>query len=291
MPTAATRCTPPTANWKERAAEWQPAPARNTQAHDFVEIVDGRQSPLGWSEPGYDDGDWSSATVLGGAATPPFTALYAQRTWIAEEEMAPASVRTLANGAVVVDYGKIIAGRPTVAFRHGQSGRLVAMHVGYLLDPDGQVSTTHGTQGTDLSFTYIQRDGAQQFVAYTYNAFRYLQVTAPGEPLPGEAVTVLARHTAMPDGEAATFTSSDKTLDAVWSLCTHSCLYVSHEQFVDSPTRQKGQFTCDATNESQAIMRAWGDRTSRGRGCGTSPAPRRGSGRQDRSPSSTRAAQ
>ncbi len=246
-------------DWKERAAEWQPAPPRNTQAHDFVEIVDGRQSPLGWSEPGYDDGDWSSTTVLGGAATPPFTALYAQRTWIDEHEMAPASVRTLANGASWSTSARSSpAGRrwPSVTV---QSGRLVAMHVGYLLDPDGQVSTTHGTQGTDLSFTYIQRDGAQQFVAYTYNAFRYLQVTAPGEPLSAEAVTVLARHTAMPDGEAATFTSSDKTLDAVWSLCTHSCLYVSHEQFVDSPTRQKGQFTCDATNESQAIMRAWGD--------------------------------
>ena len=83
----------------------------------------------------------------------------------------------------------------------------------------------------------------------------------------------------MPDGEAATFTSSDKTLDAVWSLCTHSCLYVSHEQFVDSPTRQKGQFTCDATNESQAIMRGLGRHEPvAGRGCGTSPAPRRGSG-------------
>jgi alpha-L-rhamnosidase len=246
-------------HWKERAAEWQPAPPRNTQAHDFVEIVDGRQSPLGWSGPGYDDSGWSTPTVLGGAGTSPFTALFAQRTWITEHEIAPVSVHTLSNGAVVVDYGKILAGRPKVTFRHGRSGRTVAMRMGYLLDPDGQVSTTHGTQGTDLSLTYIQRDGAQEFVPFTYNAFRYLQVTAPGEPLAARAVTVLARHTAMPEGESATFSSSNKTLDAVWSLCAHSCLYVSHEQFVDSPTRQKGQFTCDAANESQAIMRAYGD--------------------------------
>ncbi len=38
-----------------------------------------------------------------------------------------------------------------------------------------------------------------------------------------------------------------------------SCLYCSHEQFVDTPTREKGQFLWDAANESEAIMRAYGD--------------------------------
>ena len=45
----------------------------------------------------------------------------------------------------------------------------------------------------------------------------------------------------------------------MWSLCTHSALYACHEQFVDTPTRQKGQFTCDATNESQAVMHTYYD--------------------------------
>lgn len=245
--------------WKELPAEWQPAPPRNTECHDFVEIIDGRQSPLGWSEPGYDDGGWQAPTVLGPAGTTPFTALYAQRTWIEEHPVAPASVHTLANGAVVVDFGRIYAARPTVAFRHGAAGRTVNMHVGYLLDSDGQVSTTHGTQGTDLSFTYVQRDGAQRFVPFTFLGFRYLQVDSPGEALPAGRFAALARHAAMPPTETASFTSGDDTLDAVWALCTHSALYASHEQFVDTPTRQKGQFTCDSTNESQAIMHAFAD--------------------------------
>lgn len=245
--------------WREHPAEWQPAPPRNNEAHDFVEIIDGRESPLGWSDADYDDRQWSTPTVLGPVGTTPFTDLYAQRTWIEEHPVPPVTVRTLDNGAVVVDFGKIRAGRPTVAFRHGVAGRTINMHVGYLLDPDGQVSTTHGTQGTDLSFAYIQRDGAQQFVAYTFLGFRYLQIDGPGEGLAAEQITALARHTAMPAGPPATFTSSDPTLDAVWSLCAHSVLYVCHEQFVDTPTRQKGQFTCDATNESQAVMHAYYD--------------------------------
>ncbi|HUA94884.1 MAG TPA: family 78 glycoside hydrolase catalytic domain [Acidimicrobiales bacterium] len=247
------------ADWKELPAEWQPAPPRNTECHDFVEIIDGRQSPLGWSDPDYDDGHWEAPTVLGPAGTTPFTALFAQRTWIEEHPVAPVSVHTLANGSVVVDFGKIYAARPTVAFRHGAAGRTVNMHVGYLLDSDGQVSTTHGTQGTDLSFTYVQRAGAQRFVPFTFLGFRYLQVDSPGEPLPANRFAALARHAAMPSTDPSSFSSSDDTLDAVWGLCTHSALYASHEQFVDTPTRQKGQFTCDSTNESQAIMHAFSD--------------------------------
>lgn len=245
--------------WRERPAEWLPAPPRNTECHDFVEIVDGRESPLGWSEPGYDDGQWSAPTVLGPAGTAPFTALFAQRTWIEEHPVAPVSVRTLPNGSVVVDFGKIYAARPTVSFRHGTAGRAVQMHVGYLLDATGQVSTTHGTQGTDLSFTYVQRQGAQRFVPFTYLGFRYLQVDAPGEPMGAPQFTALARHAGMPAAAPAALTTGVPTLDRVWALCAHSALYASHEQFVDTPTRQKGQFTCDATNESQAVMHAYAD--------------------------------
>ena len=57
------------------------------------------------------------------------------------------------------------------------------MHVGYLLDPDGQVSTVHGAQQTDLSFSYIQRDGMQSFEALNYLGFRYLQIDEPGESI------------------------------------------------------------------------------------------------------------
>ena len=34
---------------------------------------------------------------------------------------------------------------------------------------------------------------------------------------------------------------------------------MTHEQFVDTPTREKGQFLWDACNESQVIMRVFRD--------------------------------
>ena len=48
-------------------------------------------------------------------------------------------------------------------------------------------------------------------------------------------------------------------LDKVWELVRHSALYVSQEQFVDTPTREKGQFLGDCFNDSQATMHAFGE--------------------------------
>ena len=246
-------------HWRERPAEWLPAPQRNNDACDYVEWVDGRRHPTGWSLAGYDDAAWSKVTVLGPAGTAPFTRTFAQRTTISEHAVAPVSVRTLPSGSVVIDFGAVYPARPQVAFRSGQAGRTVPMRVGYLLDPDGQVSSTHGTQVTNLTFSYIQRGGAQVFEALCFLGFRYLQIDAPGEPIRAGQVTAIARHAAMPSVPMATFSTGDRVLNAVWRLNARSCLYCCHEQFVDTPTREKAQFLWDAANESEAVMRAYGD--------------------------------
>ncbi len=244
---------------RQRAAEWLPAPPRNTESNDFVEIIDARSTPVGWSEPGYDDSHWEPASVLGPVGTAPFTGLYAQRTRIAERAVAPVSLHHLRSGAVVIDFGKVYAARPVVHFDRGEPGRTIDMHVGYVLDPDGHVSTTHAVQQTNMAYSYVQRGGHETFTPYTFLGFRYLEIDDPGEALHSGQVTALARHAAMPAVAPASFSSSDRSLEAVWGLCTHSALYASHEQFVDTPTRQKGQFVSDGINESQAIMRAYGD--------------------------------
>jgi alpha-L-rhamnosidase len=246
-------------SWRERTAEWLPSPLRNSDCGDFVEWVDGRAHPERWSSPGYDDSSWTAATVVGPAGTAPFTRTYAQRTAIRESPVLPVSLHTVGGGAVVADFGAVYAARPRVEFTEGQPGRTVSMRAGYLLDPDGQVSTLHGTQETNLSFSYIQGAGRQAFEAFTYFGFRYVQIDDPGEPLRRDQVIAITRHAAMPDVPPATFSSDSRMLNAVWRLTARSCLFCSQEQFVDTPTREKGQFLWDAANESEAVMRAYGD--------------------------------
>jgi alpha-L-rhamnosidase len=247
-------------HWREHEAEWLPSAQRNSDGADYIEWVDGRAHPTGWNLPGFDDELWGAPRLIGPAGTAPFTQTFVQRTHLADQVVEPISLRTLANGSLVADFGAVYAARVRVRFTSGQSGHTVPMRVGYLLDDDGQVSTLHGTQNTNLSFTYITRAGDQTFEALTYLGFRYLQIDAPGERLARSQIAAVATHAAMPDVAMASFNTDNRMLNSVWKLNARSCLYCAHEQFVDTPTREKGQFVWDAANESEAVMRAYGDR-------------------------------
>jgi alpha-L-rhamnosidase len=95
----------------------------------------------------------------------------------------------------------------------------------------------------------------ESFVPFDYLGFRYFEVDDPG----AAQVIALTRHVALPDLEAATFSSSDPTIDAVFELGRHSALFTAQEQFIDTPTREKGPWLWDGFNESQAAMAAFGD--------------------------------
>lgn len=258
-------------NWRVRRGAWLPGTQRDLEgdAVGYTENVNGQAVPLGWDSPGYDDSAWAPATVHGPAGTRPWTNLVSVRTRIVETPMPAVSVTTLASGAVVADFGRVYAAVPTVSFSRGSAGRVVTMRAGYLLDDSssghvvvgqpGQVSRTRGTQHTDMSYSYIQRGGSEQFHPFDYLGFRYFQVDDPGEALGPADLVALGRHSAVPDEHAASFSSSNPTIDAVFELGRHSALYTAQEQFVDTPTREKGPWLWDGFNESQTAMAAFGE--------------------------------
>ena len=218
-PTAAACVLGSDGSWSEHPAEWLPSPQRNSDGGDFVEWVDGRAQPRGWAErrlrrPVVVAGHRRRARRDGAVHR-----TYAQRTTIGETPVAPGppahAGRRRGRGGLRRRLRGAARGSPS---RRGEPGRTVTMRVGYLLDPDGQVSTLHGTQGTNLSFSYIMRSGPQAFEGFTYFGFRYLQIDNPGQPLGGNDVVALTRHAAMPDVPTATFSSDNRMLNAVWTL-------------------------------------------------------------------------
>lgn len=249
-------------SWHVHDGAWLPGTQRDLEGDvvDWTENIDGRKIPVGWDQPGFDEKGWAAATVVGPAGTTPWTHLVSVRTRIVEEAVPPVSVKRLASGSVVVDFGKVYAAIPTVTFHHGQSGRVIKMHAGYLLDPDGSVSTTHGTQHTDMSYSYIERGGGtEEFVPFDYLGFRYFQIDAPGEDLTIADVIALSRHTVVPDEHAASFASSDSTIDDEFALGVHSSLFTAQESFIDTPTREKGPWLWDGYNESITAMAVFGE--------------------------------
>jgi alpha-L-rhamnosidase len=249
------------ASWKVHRGPWTLGPLRNLEGDPigYVEHIDGRAEPVGWDHPGFDDHAWSTATDAGRPPVAPWTNLIAQRTRIAFNPVPAASLHKLASGGVVADFGSVMTASPMVTFHGGQAGRKVEMRAGYLLEADGSVSSVKGVQHTDMSYEYIERDGAQAFRAWDFLGFRYLQIDDAGEDLAASDIVALTRHNAMPDGEQATFSSSSATVDAVFALAAHSALFGSQEEFIDTPTREKTAFLRDGFNISNTTMRAFGE--------------------------------
>jgi alpha-L-rhamnosidase len=248
--------------WRVLPGAWLPGVQRDEEGDpvDYTENIDGPAEPVGWDKPGFPARGWRPATVIGPHPTAPWTHLVSVRTRIVYEPVDAVSVSRLRSGAIVADFAKVYAAIPSVTFRHGIRGRRVRMHAGYLLDPSGDVSTTMGTQHTNMSYSYIERGGGQEtFRPFDYLGFRYLQIDNPGEALTPRDLVMLTRHDSVPDERAGTFTSSDNTLDAVFELGRRSALFTMQEQFVDTPTREKGPWLGDGANESQTAMDAFGE--------------------------------
>ena len=100
-----------------------------------------------------------------------------------------------------------------------------------------------------------------------YWGWRYLQILPPGagEPLTADDIAAVVQHQAAPAERRATFSSDNPLLDDVFALMQRSGIYSSEETFLDTPTREKGQFTGDTVDISFANMTAAGDRAATAR--------------------------
>jgi alpha-L-rhamnosidase len=109
-----------------------------------------------------------------------------------------------------------------------------------------------------MHWYYDERAGSQEYRPFGYLGYRYLEVDGAGAHLTAADVVSYTRHASMPDENAASFKSSNPAVDAVWKLARHSALYSSQEQFISTPTREKGSFMDPF--DSSVTMAAFDDR-------------------------------
>lgn len=249
--------------WQVRRGPYLTTSTRNGEG-DYIEALDGQaQAAIGdWTDPGYTGTGWSPAVVIGGVPNATFGHLTGQQARLSESVVHPVRMLTAADGTPVADFGTIIPARPAVHLENGVAGRVLTIRASDRLDATtGRVATDSiSTQGTTMTFPYTEAAGAQDYQAFTHLAFRYLEIPGAAEDISADDVTATIVHTAVPDDGAATFSSSDPVLDSVFDLMQRSALYSAQETFVDTPTREKGQFLGDTINISDALMGTEGER-------------------------------
>ncbi|MFJ5954406.1 family 78 glycoside hydrolase catalytic domain [Paenarthrobacter sp. NPDC092416] len=201
---------------------------------------------------------WHPAKSLGKHPVRDFPVLEPNHAAVARTYSPALEILIADDGTPVADFGKVIPVRPVVEFLRGVHGRTVMLRAGYNLRNDGRVdSGKMPSQNTDMSFPYTQADGPQRYEARVHLGFRYLELPGVDPSELGE-IGGLMIHADHPD--SGNFTSSDPTLDRVFTLLKDSALLGVQEQFVDTPTREKGQFLGDAVNISYATMALFGER-------------------------------
>jgi alpha-L-rhamnosidase len=227
----------------------------------YVERMDARKFWRDWAGLGFDDSRWGPAVEVGAHPVAPWTgALTPDLTRIDEREIAPASVRDFGNGSYLVDLGKIHAGRPQVRFSGGAPGAVVAMRGADVLPESGRIPPDAKSQATLMEYQAILDGGDFTFEPVEYLGMRYFQIDGSPMPVTSENVSFVTRHTVL-DAAASDFASADTALDAAWSLMKHSLFTCAQEQFVDTPTREKGGFLLDGASQSTVAMPVLRERT------------------------------
>lgn len=324
---------------------------RNGDAGDWAERYDAREEASGWDTPGFSDSAWETPAVIGPHPRPKetlrdtFSHLDPVISDLDFETVHPRSLRQLADGTVVADFGVVLPAAPRIRLRNGVAGRQVNVLTSFRLNNatlvapaapgdatirvstvgnfvagdqitvdapangrgagnpevrtivavgtagadgtgitlDAPLTLAHAanswvegsragtsaldTQGSNLSWFYTEKDGDQNARALTHWGWRYLQVSAPGagETLNKEDISAVVQHSDVNADREARFDSDNETLNDVFELMQRSGLYSSQETFVDTPTREKGQFLGDTIDISFANMSSWGERNATAR--------------------------
>lgn len=189
----------------------------------------------------------------------------------------PITVTQPLPGTYVYDFGKNLSGWPQLELSAPRPGATISMipsetlGAGGLVDqlsmgiPAGLGGVVGPSPGAPISgpirYDYVTGNQSRQVwhPSFTYNGFRYLQVTGLETP-DGQGVTALEIHADNP--VASQFTSSNSLLNAI-DVLEHNALRANMQSLMtDCPNREKGPYTGDvlqdiATETNAYDMRAY----------------------------------
>lgn len=248
-------------SWKQNAVEAFDANTkrRNGEGIGYIDVIDSRKEVSNWNAVNFDDSAWKNAVEIGAHPVAPFSGeLQPDLTRLKERIIKPVSVKRLANGSYLIDLGKIYAGMPEIRFEGGRPGDTVSMRGGFVLNRDGTVSEEMD-QDTDLSYFFVLNGKEAVFKPVVYLGYRYLQVNNSPVVLNADNVSFVTRFYEL-QPEKAAFSSSDIMLNQVWEMMVHSLTLGAQEGYVDTPTREKGEFLGDAWSQGVPAMSTMGER-------------------------------
>ncbi|MFE5318482.1 family 78 glycoside hydrolase catalytic domain [Paenibacillus sp. NPDC056579] len=240
------------ASWRYRLAEeYGPTSVigYNTQ---FLENIDSRLQAKGWRERGFDDSAWLGVSVR---EDDDHRLVLQPTPVLSVYKKAPVMIQPV-EGGVLLDFGTEITGQFTMRAQ-GSAGQTVEIRCGEELT-DSRVRYKMRCNCT-YNETWTLSGEVDELELYDYKAFRYVEVLAePSVAILSDSMAAVVRHYPL-DEEACRFESSDPLLNSIWAICKNGVKYGTQENYVDCPSREKGQYLGDNTIITHAHAYLSGD--------------------------------
>ncbi len=216
------------------------------------EHYDARKEQPGWNKADFDDSKWKEVIYR----SAPSTNIVAQVMQpIRQTDTLPMqSVHTFNDTTYVFDLGRNISGVARITV-NAPAGTMLRLKHGERLLPDGHVDLSNldvhyrpvGTAdpfGTDIFIT--SGKGAESFMPrFNYKGFQYVEVISSAPiTLTKESITGYFMHSDVPP--VGQLTSSNPTINKIWSATNNSYLSNLFGYPTDCPQREKNGWTGDA---------------------------------------------
>ena len=208
---------------------WKTTPSEiiNSELYNG-EFLDSRSAKTGWSIPGYDIGNWSSADVKDfGYAN--LVATYNEPIR-SHETFKPLEVITTPEGDTVLDFGQNLVGfvRVTVT---GKAGDTIRLDHAEILTRENNFYTTNLRAAKQQNTYVLDGSGTQTFQpTFTWQGFRYVRLHGIKGKINPDNFTAVALYSDMK--QTGTFATSNPLLNQL----QHNIEWGQKGNFLDVPT-------------------------------------------------------
>ena len=216
----------------------------------FTECYDSASKESNFYAEDFDDSSWEKAKIYKYANYN----LQKQPTKQLVYEKIEPKILENKDGKIFIDFGREAVGYLSASAK-GKLGDELTLRFSEELSEDGSVRY-------NLRANCIYEDkwrlsgGEDTLNQYDYKAFRYAEIIYPeGVELYG--VYMLARY--YPYEERAIFDTDNRELMKIIRLCADTVKYGTQEQFIDCPTRERGQYLGDVSIAGRAHAVLTGD--------------------------------
>ena len=208
-----------------------------------AELYDSRAAEANFYEKDFDDSQWECAAVYKNAD---YTLVKQPSSQLEIYDKKPQKIEKRSYG-IFLDFGTEMVGYLKLSAR-GSSGDEVILRYSEELCEDGRVRYDMRCNCL-YEEKWILSGKDDLLMQYDYKAFRYVEIIAPSGVEIGD-ILMTVRH--YPYEERAVYETENEDLKRIIKLCKDTTKYGTQENFVDCPTREKGQYLGDVSIAARA---------------------------------------